>query len=73
MPTWVGFLFLAAVVDAFSRRVVGWSIANHLRTELVLAALNMALWQRRPDRVAHHSDSEYVGAGALTWSDPHSD
>jgi len=37
------------VVDAFSRRVVGWSMANHLRTGLVLNALNMALSQRRPE------------------------
>ena len=64
-PTWAGFLFLAVVVDPFSRRVVGWSMANHLRTELVLEALNMALWQRRPDSVVHHSDSEYVEAGSL--------
>ena len=62
VPTWAGFVFLAVVVDAFSRRVVGWSMANHLRTELVLEALNMALWQRRPDRVVHHSDqgSQYT-------------
>ena len=73
VPTWAGFVFLAVVVDAFSRRVVGWSMASHLRTELVLEALNMALWQRRPDSVVHHSDSEYVRAGALRWSDPHSD
>ena len=43
VPTWAGFLFLAVVVDAFSRRVVGWSMANHMRTALVLDALNMAL------------------------------
>ena len=42
VPTWAGFVFLAVVVDAFSRRVVGWQVANHLRTELVLEALNMA-------------------------------
>ena len=62
VPTWAGFVFLAVVVDAFSRRVVGWSMANHLRTELVLEALNMALWQRRPDNVVHHSDqgSQYT-------------
>ena len=36
VPTWAGFLFLAVVVDASSRRVVGWQVANHLRTELVL-------------------------------------
>ena len=56
IPTWAGFLYLAVVVDAFSRRIVGWSMANHLRTELVLEALNMALWQRRPATVVHHSD-----------------
>ena len=56
VPTWSGFLYLSVVVDAWSRRVVGWSMANHLRTELVLDALNMALWQRRPSDVVHHSD-----------------
>ena len=54
--TWSGFLYLAVVVDAWSRRVVGWSMRNHLRTELVLEALEMALWQRRPTGVIHHSD-----------------
>ena len=56
IPTWAGFLYLAVVVDAFSRRVVGWAMANHLRTELVLTALDMALGQRRPEEVIHHSD-----------------
>ena len=56
IPTWAGFLYLAVVLDAWSRRVVGWSMATHLRTELVLEALNMALEQRRPDGVIHHSD-----------------
>ena len=56
VPTWAGFLYLAVVVDAWSRRVVGWSMATHLRTELVLAALEMALRQRRPREVIHHSD-----------------
>jgi putative transposase len=44
------------VVDAFSRRAVGWAMAGHLRTELVLHALEMAIWQRRPRGVIHHSD-----------------
>ena len=44
------------VLDVFSRRVVGWAMASHLRTELVVAALNMALAQRRPAEVIHHSD-----------------
>jgi putative transposase len=48
VPTLAGFLFVAIVLDAFSRRVVGWAMANHLRTELVLDALNMALYRRRP-------------------------
>ena len=56
IPTWVGFLYLAVVVDVWSRRVVGWSMASHLKTELVLDAMNMAVWQRRPERVIHHSD-----------------
>lgn len=56
VPTWAGFLYLAVVLDVFSRRVVGWSMAHHLRTELVLNALNMALAQRRPEQVIHHSD-----------------
>jgi putative transposase len=56
VPTWAGFLYLAVVLDAWSRRIVGWAMAQHLRTELVLAALNMAVAQRRPDAVIHHSD-----------------
>ena len=56
IPTWAGFLYLAVVVDAYSRRVVGWSMETHLKTELVLQALNMALWQRKPEAVIHHSD-----------------
>jgi putative transposase len=56
IPTWSGFLFLAVVLDVFSRRIVGWAMASHLRTELVLQALEMAIWRRRPSNVIHHSD-----------------
>jgi len=56
IPTWAGFLCLAVVMDAFPRRIVGWAMETHLRTEVVLEALNMALWQRRPAVVIHHSD-----------------
>ena len=56
VPTHAGFLYLAVVVDAWSRRVVGWSMANHRRTELVLTALEMALQQRQPADVIHDSD-----------------
>ena len=71
VPTWAGFVYLAVVLDVFSRRIVGWCMAHHLRTELVLGALNMALGQRRPYGVVHHSDREYVRAGSLMWSDPY--
>lgn len=57
VPTWSGFLFLAVVVDAWSRRVIGWSMAGHLRTELVLDALDMALARRAPTaETVFHSD-----------------
>ncbi len=56
VPTGAGFLYLAVVLDAWSRRVVGWAMATHLRTELVLAALDMAVAQRHPTGVIHHSD-----------------
>ena len=56
VPTWAGFLFVAIVLDVFSRRVVGWAMATHLRTELVLDAFEMAIQQRKPQAVIHHSD-----------------
>src|SRR4030095_7551076 len=61
VPTAAGFLYLAVVGDVWSRRVVGWAMANHLRAELVLDALNMALGQRRPREVIHHSDQGSQG------------
>jgi putative transposase len=62
VSTWTGWLYLAVVIDAWSRRVVGWATATHLRTQLVLDALAMAIWQRRPQDVIHHSDqgSQYT-------------
>jgi putative transposase len=62
VPTWAGFLYLAVVLDAFSRRIVGWSMALTLHTQVVLDALDMALRQRRPSSVIHHSDrgSQYT-------------
>ena len=56
VPTWKGFIFLAIVLDVWSRRVVGWAIGEQMTAELVLAALDMALAQRRPEDVIHHSD-----------------
>ena len=62
VPTWSGFLYLAIVLDAFSRRIVGWSMATTLHARIVLDALDMALWRRRPSGVIHHSDqgSQYT-------------
>ena len=56
VPTWSGTLFLSVVVDVWSRRVVGWAMATHMRTELILDALQMAIQQRHPQDVIHHSD-----------------
>jgi putative transposase len=62
VPTWAGFIYLAVVLDAWSRRVVGWAIGETMTAELVLSALNMALQQRRAQGVIHHSDqgSQYA-------------
>jgi putative transposase len=69
VPTASGFLYLAVVLDAWSRKVVGWAMANHLRAELVLAALDMAVGQRKPRDVIHHSDQG--SQGGFKWSSQH--
>jgi putative transposase len=57
VPTREGFLYLAFILDTHSRKVVGWSMAPHMRTELVVNALEMAVWRRRPVAgLVHHSD-----------------
>ena len=57
IPTWEGTLYLAAIIDCYSRRCVGWAMAEHMRAELVVEALEMAVWQRKPDPgLIHHSD-----------------
>jgi putative transposase len=62
IPTWAGFLYLAVVLDVWCRKVVGWAMATTLHTQIVLDALDMAIWQRRPQTVVHHSDhgSQYT-------------
>jgi putative transposase len=77
LRTWDGFAYLALVIDVFSRRIVGWALATHLRTELPLEALELAIWTRRQDRLdrldglIHHTDAggQYLAiryADALT-------
>jgi transposase InsO family protein len=56
VPTWTGFLYLAVVLDVWSRKIAGWAMASHLRMTLVTAALDMAITQRSPTNVIHHSD-----------------
>jgi putative transposase len=62
IPTWAGFLYLAMVVDVYSRKVVGWTFGESMTSDLVINALNMALLTRKPESVIHHSDqgSQYT-------------
>lgn len=62
VPTWVGFLYLAVVVDVYRRKVVGWAFGERMNSDLVIAALKMALHPRRPESVIHHSEqgSQYT-------------
>ena len=66
-PTGDGKVYLAVVLDAFSRRVVGWSIADHIRAELVVDAVQMAIWRRRPPegQTVAHSDH---GSQYTSWA-----
>ena len=66
-PTDEGKLYVAVVLDAWSRRVVGWSIADHMRSELVVDALQMAIWRRRPPdgQAVCHSDH---GSQYTSWA-----
>lgn len=79
VATWSGFCYVAFIIDAFSRAIVGWQASRSLRTDLALDALEMAIWQRRGDLqgLVHHSDrgSQYLAiryterlaeAGAVT-------
>ena len=56
LPTWAGFIYLAVVIDVYSRKVVGWAFSEQMTSDLVIAALNMAITTRRPISVIHHSD-----------------
>lgn len=63
VATWLGFVYVAFVVDVFARRIVGWRVSRSLRTDLVLDALEQALWSRKDtDGLIHHSDrgSQYL-------------
>ena len=74
IPTAEGWLYLASIIDGFSRRVVGWAMESHMRTSLVLGALQMALQERQPDEgLVHHSDrgSQYASKAHRNVLDAH--
>jgi transposase InsO family protein len=58
VSTWLGFVYVAVVIDVFARRIVGWRVSSSMRTDFVLDALEQALYARQPERNAlvHHSD-----------------
>ena len=68
IPTGEGWLYLAAVLDLHTRKIVGWSIRERLYTEIALEALNMAIERQRPlPGLIHHSDSKSVPA-SCSWA-----
>src|SRR5690606_15169896 len=79
VPTWSGWLYLAMVMDVYSRKIVGWAMDTNMRTELILQALQMAVTQRQPSGVIHHSDrgsqgefqrsSQHLAKGGVIWVD----
>jgi len=77
VPTWSGFVYVALVIDLYSRAIVGWSAATHKREEFVAEALAMAVWRRehtsrpRLPRMIHHSDAG--SQGEFNWSSQHLD
>jgi putative transposase len=74
VSTWQGFVYVAFVIDAFARRIVGWRVSSSMRTDFVLDALEQALYARQPERsnaLVHHSDrgsqGEAVELATLEW------
>ena len=68
VATWRGFVYVAFIIDAFARRIVGWRVSNSLSAALALDALEQALYDREispRSELIHHSDSEYMRAGSL--------
>ncbi len=70
-PTGEGKVYLGVVIDAWSRRVVGWSIADHMRAELVVDALQMAIWRRQPAKDQDHRPLQSRQPGQFRWSSQH--
>ena len=65
IPTREGWLYLAVILDLFTRKIVGWAMREHMRAELTMAALTMAIQRRRPGPgLVHHSDSKWIGVSS---------
>jgi transposase InsO family protein len=65
IPTGEGWLYLAVILDRFTRKTVGWAMREHMRAELTMAALTMAVQRRRPRAgLIHHSDSKWIGVSS---------
>ena len=76
VATWQGFVYVALVIDAFARRIVGWRVSRTAHASFVLDALEQALHERRPVQgsgLVHHSDSKNFLASVAGRPDPHSD
>ena len=76
VATWVGVVYVAFVIDAYARRVLGWRAATSMRTQLVLDALDQAVWVRRREGanlagLVHHTDAG--SQGGFNWSSQHLD
>jgi transposase InsO family protein len=70
VPTSEGWLYLAIVLDLFTRKIVGWAMRDHIRAELTIAALTMAIQRQKPSPgLIHHSDRG--SQGELNWSSQH--
>lgn len=68
VAAWIGFVYVASIIDVFSRRIVGWRVASSMKTDLVLDASEQALWARdEPQGLIDHSDSKNVGT-SCSWA-----
>lgn len=73
MPTWAGVAYVSFIVDAYSRMIVGWRVTSHMRTQMVLDAVEMARWSRGTQLPGLRCHSDAGSQTALNWSSQHPD
>lgn len=71
VPTWAGVAYVCFIIDAFSRMIVGWRVASHMRTEMVLDAIEMARWSRGQHHAHLRCHSDAGSQGEFNWSSQH--